>query len=930
VTFRKILIWGRKGVMKFPAWRRRRRQEELEEEIQRHLEMAARDRIERGEIPDKARADARREFGNVGLVKEATRAAWGWVWLEQLGQDLGYALRMVGRSPGFTTVAVLSLGLAIGANTAIFSVIDALMLRMLPVECPEQLVNFREHLPGGRVIDLFAYEEIERFRELTQVFSGVSAICLLDRSGVAVTGPGAGPDAAQVRVALVSGDYFSMLGARAAVGRILTPDDDRVPDGHPVAMISDDYWAHRLNRAADVLERALTLNGTTYTILGVMPAGFSGDWVGRPTDIWIPMMMQSDVMVERPGLVMNRDDHSAYWLRLVGRLKPGVSSQQAQAAARVVQQQFQRDCAGPNPTPRTLQDIEERRLDLEPGSRGYSPQRESFAQSLAILSTIVWLVLLIACANLAGLLLARSSAREREMALRLALGARTGRLVRQLLTESVLLAAMGGAFGLVFAAWTSNALAEGVASGPVSLDPGVPSGVSFNLQLNSRPLVLTAGVCFLTGILFGLAPALRGSKTALAARLTGRSASGISEGLGGGRLRLPKLLVVGQVALSLVVLVGAGLFVRTLRRLRSQDLGFERNHVLLVWTLPGVTGRHGPALGELWHAVQERLSALPGVTSVSASNRGLLDGHTTANTTALRIEGQNPVDIGIPGAWSYVAPGFFETMGIPLVAGHDLTDRDNGTATPVVIINESMARYYFGDQNPIGRRVGYPFDTGTPREIAGVVKDFVDDSPRQSRRGMSYFPYRDRSATDPRIGGMCVGVRAGGDPLAVAATVRRELQDLDPSLPVLKIDTVDQQLDDVLAQERLIAALSCFFGAITALLGCLGLYGVVSYGVERRTNEIGIRMAMGATRAGVLGMVLSESMLLVLAGLAIGLPAALAATRLISSRLYGVSAADPLTIVDAILLMVAVAALAGFIPARRASKVDPMVALRFE
>jgi predicted permease len=916
--------------MKFLAWRRPgRREDELEQEIQSHLDMAARDRIERGETPDNAHADVRHEFGNVGLVKEITRAMWGWTWLEQLSQDLRYTLRNLRRSPGFTGVAVLSLGLAIGGNTATFSVIDALMLGTLPVQRPEQLVNFREHLPAGRVIDLFAYEELERFRELTQVFSGVSGICLLDRSGVAVTGPGAAPDAAQVRVALVSGDYFSMLGANAAVGRTLMPDNDRVPDGHPVAVISHDYWAHRLNRAANVLERELTLNGTTYTILGVMPAGFSGDWVGRPADVWIPMMMQSQVMVERPGLVTNRDDRSAYWVRLVGRLKPGVSSQQAQAAARVVQQQFQRDWAGPNPTPRTIQGIEERRLDLEPGARGYSPQRESSAQSLAILSTIVGLVLLIACANLAGLLLARSSAREREMALRVALGAGTTRLLRQLLTESIVLAGMGGALGLAFAAWASNALAASVASGPVSLDPRVPSGVSFHLQLNGRALAFTAGVCVVTGILFGLAPAFRGSRTALAASLTGRSAAGISEGLSG-RLRLGKFLVVAQVALSLVVLIGAGLFVRTLRRLRSQDLGFERNHVLLVWTLPGVTGRHGRALAELWHTVQERLSALPGVTSVSESNRGLLNGFTGATRPPLRIEGQAPVDVGIPGGWAHVAPGFFETMGIPLLAGRDFNDRDNGTATPVVIINESMARYYFGDQNPVGRRLGYPFDTGTPREIAGVVKDFVDDSPRESQLGMSYFPYRDRSATDPRIGGMCVAVRTGGDPLAVAASVRRELQDLDPSLPVLKIDTVDQQLDDVLAQDRLIAELSGFFGAMAALLGCLGLYGVISYGVARRTNEIGIRLALGATHSGVLGMVIKESIMLVFAGLGIGVPVALAATRLISSRLYGVSASDPLTIAAAALLLIAVASLAGFVPARRASRVDPMVALRYE
>jgi len=432
-----------------------------------------------------------------------------------------------------------------------------------------------------------------------------------------------------------------------------------------------------------------------------------------------------------------------------------------------------------------------------------------------------------------------------------------------------------------------------------------------------------------TGILFGLAPAFRRSKTALAASLTGRSASGASGGLGG-RLWLGKALIVGQVALSLVVLIGAGLFVRTLRNLRSRDLGFERTHVLLIWTLPGVTGRHGPALAELWHIVQERLSALPGVTFVSASNRGSLSGLTGANAAAIRVEGQVPNETGILQTWTFTAPGFFETMGIPLLAGRDFTDRDNRTSTPVVIINESMARYYFGDQNPVGRRVGYPSDTGTPRVIVGVVKDSANDSPRENPQGMSYFPYRDRSATDPRIGGMCVAVRTSGEPLAVAASVRRELQDLDTSLPVLKVDTVDQQLDDVLSQERLIAELSGFFGAFAALIGCLGLYGLISFSVARRTSEVGIRLALGATRSCVLGMVVKEGMLLVLAGLVIGVPAALAVTRLISSRLYGVSPTDPLTIVAATSLMIAVALLASLIPARRASRVDPMVALRYE
>jgi predicted permease len=906
--------------LRFPRWRPRH----FGKEIEQHSLDDSNTPLKPGEPAGRPEMGIPEDSGNLGLAGQITRPLRVWIWLEQLGQDLRYALRNLRRSPGFSSVAVLSLAVGIGATTAIFSVLQTFLFKQLPVQRPEQLVNFIEH-QSPETIDVFAYEQFVRFRGLTDAFSEVSAICDLDRLNLDMDGPGGGSGPAWARVALVSDGYFAMLGVDAEVGRVLIPGDDLVPGASPLAVISDDYWQRRLGRSPDVLERKLSLNGTTYSIVGVSRAGFSGDWVGHPVDIWIPIMMQSQVMIERPGLVTNQTHNAALWLRVVGRCKPGVSAPQAQALARVVQQQFQRewvgDPAGTDARKRPF--VESRRLDLEPAGRGYSPQRESYAQSLAVLSTFVGLVLLIASVNVASLLLSRALAREREMAVRLSLGARRGRLVRQLLTESVVLATVAGTLGLLFAAWAGNALASQVATVPVSLN----SRVSFQVHISGLALAFTAAVCIFTGILFGLVPAFRGSRAAPATSLTGRFESSGSSG----RFKLGKLLVSAQVALSFIVLIGAGLFVRTLRNLETRDLGFERTHLLLAWTAPGVTGSHGPALKELWHTISERLSSLPGVTSVGATNWGVLGGSVQyVVLPPLRVEGQTPMDTGILSARSFVTPRFFDTIGVPFLAGRDFTERDNETAPKVVIINETMASYYFGNESPIGKHVGFPWDTGTPTEVVGVVGDFNSDSPRDDphKVGISYFPYRDTLATS-RILSMCVALRTSTTSLSMASTVRHELHDIDPNLPILKIDTVDEQLYDILARDRVFATTASFFGVTVMLLACLGLYGVISYTVARRTNEIGIRMALGTTPGQVLSMVMRQSMSLVAGGITLGVLAALLVGRLISPMLFGVTASDPVTFVFATLLMLIVAALASYLPARRGSRVDPIVALRY-
>jgi predicted permease len=841
--------------------------------------------------------------------------------ITDLWQDVNYGLRMLRRSPVFTAVAVLSLALGIGANTTIFSVVDALMLKTLPVRNPEQLVQVTTSDAGF----YSSYPSFERYRDLTDVFSGVSAICLVDRYNVRLNNAPGGPalnDAGQVGIGLVSGNYFSTLGVGTVIGRPLSADDDREPGGHPVAVISYSYWERRLQRASDVVGRTLTMNDTTYSIVGVAPRGFSGEWIGQPSDVWVPIAMQAQVVPEKPLLT----DPRANWVRIIARVKPGVAIRQAEAVAQVRYQQLLRERAGPNPSPPESQRIAQSQLLLASEARGFSPQRQSFGQPLMIVMIVVGLVLLIACANVANLLLARAAVRQQEIVVRAALGASRSRIVRQLLTEGFLLVGAGGALGALFAAWGTSALAAFLGSGLPRMGFSTPVTIDLDLRLDLRMLAFTAAVCLVTGLLFGLAPAFRASRVALAPLLGRR---GADSGGSAGRFSLGKGLVILQVALSLLLLVGAGLFLRTLRNLKSQDIGLERQNVLLVWAAPFQTGRSGAAVAALYQTVQKRISALPGVISASPSNAGVLTGGGSgAPSERLTVEGQSPkpgLSGGIAGA--AVGPGFFNTTGMTLLAGRDFTERDTETSPHVAIINETLARFEFGEKNAIGKHFTRVGETAYSWEIIGVVKDTKDRNLRQKDLGVTYAPYRQQVN---RLAIMCLAVRTSGNPASVAARVRQELGDIDPGLPVLNITTVDEQLNGILIQERLTAALAGFFGVLATLLACLGLYGVISYTTARRTNEIGIRLALGATSVHVLRMVLKESLVLVLVGIAIGVPVAFAATRLIATMLFGVGAADPLTIGIAIVLMIAVATLAALVPARRASRVDPLVALRYE
>jgi predicted permease len=902
----------------------------LEEELHVHHEQRVAEYLRRGLSPAEAQRAARRRIGNATIHLERTRDVDTLVGLATFARDTRFALRLMRRSPGFTAVAVLSLALGIGANTAIFSVIDGLMLRTLPVPHPEEIVNFTKYWPGSRPRTAFPTWEFTGLRDGIRNYCEIAAVALLDRSNIAVNRPASGgtQDAGRVRVAMVSGNYFSMLRVAAALGRTLTPDDDRVPGGHPVIVISHDFWVRNLNRASDALSHTITVNRTIFAVVGVMPAGFTGEWVGRPAELWTPMMMQGAIMIEAPTSLTKRNDH---WLRLIGRLQSGVTAAQTSAALAPVYQCVMQDAVGPAADAQALGQIAQQRVVAEPGAHGYSPQLDAFSQSVRILTAVMGLVLLVACANLAGTLLSRSTARRREFAVRLAIGAGASRLARQLLAESVLLASLGGILGIGLAAWGTRALTAAMATAPVQMFWAGTSWISFDVHIGARGLLFTAALSLLAGVLFGMAPMLATARLSLAPSLSNRASAGGP----GGRFHVSKGLVAVQVALSLIVLTTAVLLLRTLDNLRTQDLGFRRDHLLLVWTQPSSTGRQPAALRDLWHEVQQRLSALPGVESASASNTSILNGDVPLASTApvefMRVEAEPHRLASVTGFRTFILPDFFHTLGVPLLAGREFTERDNETAPPVVILNESMARFYFGAANPIGRHVAFGQQTGFPVEVVGVVRDFERASPRAvgMSRMLTFFPYRDRGSANNLLI-MCVTVRTHGDPYTMADRIRTELHAADRSLAVLRINTVDQQLNDVLAQERLLAALATFFGAVAVLLACLGLYGLLAHMTARRTSEIGVRMALGATSGGVLAMVLREGLGLVFAGVVVGVPAAVAGTRWMESRLFGVRPTDPAAIAGAALLLAAVAALAGLVPARRASRIDPIAALREE
>jgi predicted permease len=839
-------------------------------------------------------------------------------------QDLRYGLRMLARNPAFTAVAVLTLALGIGANTAIFNLMDAVMLKALPVQKPEQLVLFFEDSDQGMRISkggigeggrwkYYSYPLYEYLRDHNQFFQGICAFRLVgeDRLSVNVVGRPSGESAPEVTGHLVSGNYFSVLGVNAILGRTLSPEDDR-PGARPAAVISYGYWKQNFGGDPAAVGKVVDLNGTPFTIVGVTPREFFGERVRRSPDFWVPMVMQPQIILQESFL----KDPDVYWVNLMGRLKPGATRQQAQAGVTVQLRQFLTSQAGSKISQHTRREIEKSYISLASGGPGISWLRERYSEPLHILMGVVALVLLIACANVANLLLSRAAARHREISVRLTLGASRVRLIRQMLTESLLMAGLGGALGAVFAVWGVRIL--------VSKFAGNSSGLHVSLDLPVLSFALA--ICALAAILFGLVPALRSTRVELAPEL---KAGSFSPAATGRRWSLGKGLVAFQAAVSLLLLVGAGLFVRTLEKLEAEDLGFNRQHVLLVGIDPRLAGYKPAQLAPLYQRLIDRASALPGVRSASLAAYSPMSGNSS--TGNISVEGYTP----LPGRDMYIHTNivgwrYFETLGTPILLGREIGPQDTASSPKVAVINATMAHDFFGDQNPVGRRFGFGDDPkhSGDIEIVGVAAEAKYSNLRQKPERMVFLPVLQMQGDAAYAWEL--ELRTTGDPRGAASEVRNALAGIDKGLPVTRLKTLSEQVDDSLDQERTISQLSSFFGLLALTLACVGLYGVMAYVVARRTNEMGIRMALGARSGDVLWMVLREALFLVLVGIALGIPAAIGAGHLISSLLFGLTPSDPVAISLATMLLVAVAVLAGYLPARRASRVDPMVALRYE
>ena len=841
--------------------------------------------------------------------------------LERALHDLRFAGRTLARTPAVTTIAVLSLALGIGANTAIFSLIDTVLLKLLPVRDPQRLVLLSDPEANGVSVgshggerNLFSYGEFKHIRDKQQVFDGMFvAQSEAERTRASVDD---GP-LEDVRERLVSGAYFSVLGVTPLIGRTFTEADDRAEHAAPYAVLSYSFWDRRFGRSADVLGKRITIGKALLSVVGVAPPGFFGETVGDPPDIWIPMMMQPDVM---PGRNWLKDDETVVtrveWLQMMGRLKPGTTLAQAQANISLVFRQLLESYHVSGLSEEQRRNQLGQTIKARAGGKGASSLRGDFGQPLVVLMALVGFVLLIACANIANLLLARAAGRQKEIAVRIALGASRAQLGAQMIAESLLLAAAGGAVGLALAAAAAKLLVRLVSNG---------DRIPVEAHTDLRALAFTGGLALVTGVLFGLVPALRAARFDVAPALK-ESARGVT---GGSRVTLGKVLVVAQIAVSLLLLIGAGLFVRTLRNLETVDIGYARENLMVLGIDSLSAGYKDQRALALYNRLQDDIRSIPGVRGATYSDNGIFSGSSCG--TQLFVEGYTPAKDARTGTrCEAIGPGYFSTLGVPMLRGRELTLADMTANSKVCVINQAMAKDFFDGRDPIGKHIKdlYP---GSPSEyeIVGVARDFRTDSLRGNVIRHFYAP-----AANAIGGGVPseVGfeVRTVAAPGSVFSAIRQRIQEADKAIDVGKPRTVEDLIDRRVLQQRIIAQLSSFFGGLAVVLAAIGLYGVLSYAVAQRTNEIGIRMAVGAGRSRVVWMILRETLAMLAVGTLVGGTAAVALSRLVESQMFGVKGSDPMTLAGAAALLAAIAAFASVFPAMRAAKVDPMIALRVE
>lgn len=920
---------------------RKRQENDVNDELRFHLEREIEQNIAKGMSPDEARRQALVAFGGVQQTRESLREVHGGRFFEAIAQDSRYGWRMLRKSPGFTFIAVLTLALGIGANTAIFSLIDAVVFRSMPVKDPQKLVVFEWHAqkppsnygygsfgdcddqlkgspPWGCSLPLPYFKDVQ---SQTTVFSHLAAFTTAGQLDMSGNGP-----AKMIKGEFISGDYFPTLGIQARIGRLIGPADDQ-QDSPPVVVLHHDFWQREFGASPSAIGKTIRLNGLSFQIVGVTEPRFDALTLANKYDLWVSMTQRPYVI---PHWNAKRDQMNSWWLMIIARLKPGVAREQAQAAVNLLfhNDMFQKEKA-------MFKAEDDPGIRLVAGPDGLGGSQKEVLQPLYLMMMCVALILLIACANVAGLLLARSAARQREIAIRLALGAKRGRIVLQLLTESIMLAGAGGILGLLVSVWGAKGLMAMVSA-------GASTPAQFSPQLDWRVLAFTAGISLLTGIIFGLAPALRGSDVGLTSSL-----KTVSDGAGAvpqdksRRITAGGMLVSVQMALAIVVLVTAGLLVRTLSNLRNLNPGFDAQNVLLFGVDPRLAGYKGPQVDSVFRSLQEKFSALPGMTSASYSAAPLVSGslrrtgfHKPGAPPTSRDEKDDIQCDALP-----IGLKFFSTLHIPFLAGRDFSAADfeiaqanseekKSAAPTPAIINQAFAKQHLPGINPLGQIFGTadPVEPGESRNpgfvVVGVVGNAKYNSLRREIKPTLYMPDTDGSAF--------FELRTATDPMALVPAVKNIVNHENQDLALFRISTQKEMLERQVFIERITARLSSFFGLLALVLACLGLYGLLSYEVTRRTREIGIRMAVGAQSHNVVGLVLTKAVGLIIVGAIVGIAVAVGVTRFLSSFLYGVKAGDPITLLAVAALLALVALAACYIPARRATKVDPLVALRYE
>jgi predicted permease len=891
---------------------RSQRDDDLTREVASYIAHEIDDNLARGMTPDAATSAALRKFGNITQVREQVYEMNTWHAIDSVLQDIRYGLRQLRLQPGFALTAILSLALGIGANTAIFTLVDQVLLRLLPVTHPRELVQLT--VEGGRFgsnsgddLHTFSYPAYVAFRDRNSVFSGLTGE-RVERASLT------NEDRAElVSVGLVAGNYFQVLGVQPHLGRLLAPDDDTVRNAHPFAVLQYEFWRNRFAGNSAIVGSTIRLNGSPFTVVGIGAPRFDGTIVGNATQVWVPVTMKPAITPTWDAL----DDERYSWFYLLGRMKPGVTIDQAQAAMRVLYGQVQQqELEGPffQKFPETRTRFLRQKLSLEPAARGQSWMRVGFQRPLIILQSLVVVVLLIACINLASLLLARAAARQREIATRGAIGAGRGMLIRQFLMENLVLGVAGGVTGLVLSSWMIRGL--------LRILPFDPANLSLTTSPDLRILVFAAAITILTVFCFGVLPAFQASRVSPRATLKEEAGSTTA---GHGHVRMRKIFVAMQVGLSCVLLVGAGLFARTLENLKSVDLGFNTEHVLTFGVRPA-TVYDGPRKLQAYRSLIEGLGALPGVRAIGANRDRLLIG--ARSDGGITLPGVERKDGSAPSSlFNSVTPGYFAALGIPIKAGRDLRWSDWGSSRKVCLVNEAFVKEYLDGANPVGRLMAQGEKKDPDMEIVGVFGNARYDEVRGA------IPRQVFISMDSKINfviGINVYARVQGDPRELMAQLREQVHHLDPNLVVFDMRTMDEQVNLRLSNERMLSFLSAAFAIMASLLAAVGLYGVLSFVVARRTRELGIRMALGAERGSVVALVVREVLPVVLAGITAGAIAGLLGGRYVETQLFGVHRADPaVTLLSAIAILLISMAAAVF-PAWRASRIDPITALRYQ